>query len=485
MSENKISIIKNLFWKFAERILAQGVSLLVSIVLARLLLPEDYGAISMVTVFITIANVFVTSGIPSALVQKKDATKEDFSTVFYFNFIVSILIYLILFVAAPYIADFYDYPVLSPVLRFMGLRIIVASINSVQHSYVSRHMMFKKYFWSTFFGTLFSGVIGVGMAYTGFGVWALAAQYMINTCVDTIVLFFTVKWRPNLFFSWKITKELFKFGWKILFQGLSSTFTVQMKTLIVGKVYSSSDLGYYTKGQQFPQLVVTNINSSISSVMFPAMSNIQEDLYKVKELLRKSIRLSSYIIFPLLTGLGMVATPFVSLVLTDKWLPCVPYLQLFCVNQALTVGMVLRHQALTGIGRSDVFMHEHNIGFAVSILLLVLFFRRSVMAIAICDVVSQIAMFFIVMYTSKRFNLYSYKEQIMDLLPILLGCVIMSIPVYFIGLLPLLNFVMIFLQVLAGGITYLLYSIIFKVEEFETVFGLLKRAVNIMAKKGS
>lgn len=483
MGENKTSIIGNLFWKFAERILAQVVSLVVSVVLARLLLPEDYGAISMVTVFITIANVFVTAGIPSALVQKKDATKEDFSTVFYFNFILSIIIYLVLFVAAPFIAGFYNYPVLSPVLRLMGIRIIVASINSVQHSYVSRHMMFKKYFWSTLFGTLISGVIGVGMAYAGFGVWALAAQYMINTCVDTIVLFFTVKWRPTLFFSWKTTKELFKFGWKILFQGLASAFTVQMKNLIVGKVYSSSDLGYYTKGQQFPQLIVTNINSSISSVMFPAMSNIQEDLYKVKELLRKSVRLSSYIIFPLLTGLGMVATPFISLVLTDKWLPCVPYLRLFCVSQGLAVGMVLRHQALTGIGRSDAFMHEHNISFAFSILLLVLFYRRSVMAIAICDVVSQIAMFFIVMYTSKRFNLYGYKEQIVDLIPILLGCAVMAIPVYFIGLLPLSNVVMIFLQVLVGGITYLLYSKIFRVEEFEVVLDLLKRVMSVIAKK--
>ena len=200
MNENESLIIGNLFWKFAERILAQIISLIVSIVLARLLLPENYGAISMVIVFITIANVFVTAGIPSALVQKKDASLDDFSAVFYFNLVFSIFIYFILFISAPYIAKFYEYPNLSSVLRFMGIRIIIASINSVQHAYVSRHMMFKKYFWSTLFGTLLSGVLGVGMAYAGFGVWALAAQYIINTCVDTIILFFTVKCKSTLFF---------------------------------------------------------------------------------------------------------------------------------------------------------------------------------------------------------------------------------------------------------------------------------------------
>lgn len=475
MSENKSSVISNVIWKFAERILAQLVSLIVSIVLARILMPEDYGAISMVTIFITIANVFVISGLPTALIQKKDADDNDFSSVFYANFVISVVLYAIIFLAAPYIAVFFDMPILKNVMRVLGLRIIVASINSVQNAYVSRNMMFRKYFWSTIFGTVISCGIGLALAYTGFGVWALVAQYMSNTIIGTIVLFITLKWFPKRIFSLKKVLGMFKYSWKILFEGVAETFTVQLRSLIIGRVYTSSDLGCYTKAQQFPDLIITNVSNSVSSVMFPAMSNVQDDRQRVRDLMRRSIVLTSYVMFPVMAGLALVAEPFILVLLTDKWIECVPYLQIFCFTQATTIGMIPRHEGLKSIGRSDVFMWEHMISRIASLLLLMAVFKVSVMAIALSLVAGSIIMAITVGITSKRYNGYRFRDQLFDVLPPILACAVMAVPVYFVGLISLSPFIVLALQALTGFLTYLLISIVFKFEGYIYIRDLIKR----------
>lgn len=460
------SVTSNVLWKFAERVLAQAVSLIVSIVLARILLPDDYGAVAMVTVFITIANAFVTDGIPTALIQKKNADEMDFSSVFWFNILMSICLYAILFFTAPLIGNFYHMKILDPVIKVMGLKIIVAGINSVQHAYVSRHMMFRKYFWSTLFGTVLSGVIGIWMAYNNCGVWALVAQYMINTVVDTVVLFVTVNWRPRIMFSIKRVIQLVGFGWKILFESLSNTLFGQINNLIIGRVYTSSDLGYYTKSQQFPSGFVSSISAAIASVLLPAMANEQDDIERVKNLLRKSVRVSTYVVLPLLVGLGVTAKPFVCFLLTEKWVDCVPYLQIFCFTNALTIGMIPRHQALNGIGRSDVYMIEHIFARIVGLILLLAVFKISVMAIAISGIASTVILTFTVMYTSKRYNNYKYKEQIMDVVPSIIGCTIMGVPVYFVQFIGLSYFKTLIIQIVLGIIIYVIYSSIRKLEEF-------------------
>jgi len=236
----KKKVFSGLLWKFGERITAQLITLIVTIVLARLLSPDDYGAVAIAMVFITIANVFVSNGFGNALIQKKDADNLDFSSVFYFNIAVGIGFYIIIFFSSPYIARFYDMPVLSSGLRILGLRIIVASVNSIQQAYVSRHMLFKRFFWATLFGTLLSGIVGIFLAYHGFGVWALIAQYLTNTCTDTVVLWFTVRWRPELRCSWERTKKLFSYGWKLLVSGLIDTGYMQLRSLIIGKKYTAS-----------------------------------------------------------------------------------------------------------------------------------------------------------------------------------------------------------------------------------------------------
>ena len=466
-----------MIWKFAERIMAQGVSLLVSIILARVLMPDDYGAIAMVTVFITVANVFVTSGIPNALIQKKDADALDFSSVFYFNFGVSVCIYLALFLLAPTIASFYGVEILCPVVRVMGLRIIVASINSVQHAYVSRHMMFRKYFLSTLFGTVSSGVVGIIMANMGAGIWALVAQYMINTTADTIVLFITVRWRPTWAFSFKRVKGLLIFGWRILFEGVSDTLVGQLQNMIIGKVYTAGDLACYTKGQQFPAVIVSNSVSSIGAVLFPAMSNVQDQKEYVLQMLRKSAKMASYIIYPVLTGLAVVAPAFVNVVLTEKWIGAIPFLQMFCLLNAPSVAMIPRHQALNALGRSDVFMYEHMVSRAVSVVLLLFTYRISVWAILGGSFASTMVLMAIIAFTSKRYVGYSYLDQIRDIIPTLIGCAVMGIPVYFMRTLNLPHLVMLFVQAVTGAIIYILYSVVFKVPEFKTCWSLIKRLI--------
>lgn len=471
-------IVSNVLWKFGERILAQFVSLIVSIALARLLLPEEYGTIALVTVFIAFLDVFVNEGLPTALVQKEKTDNIDFSSVFYFNIALSLVLYVILYICAPLISNFYDNTSLTIIVRVMGLRVIIASINSVQHAYVSKNMMFRKYFWSTLFGTLVSGFLGILLAYNGAGVWALVAQYMSNTIIDTVFLWMTVRWRPDRVFSWNRVQILVSFGWKVLFEGLSETFSQQARSLIIGKVYSASDLAYYNKAQQFPQLFISNICTAISSVLLPAMSNNQTKDDYILTLLRKSIRLASFIIFPILTGLAIVAEPFVRFVLTEKWMECVPYLRIFCLTQGMTVGMITRHQALLSTGRSDIYMNEHiayRIFFLSSLLLI---YKRGVMAIAISVIVGTAFMAFTVMFTSKRYNAYKYMDQIMDLAPILIGCIIMAIPVGLINLLKLPDLWILIIQVAVGIVTYLLYCIAIKSEEFEACGVLVKNLLH-------
>ena len=349
-------VFSGLFWKFGERISAQLISLIVSIVLARLLSPDDYGAVALVMVFITIANVFVASGFGNALIQKKNADNLDFSSVFYLNIALGLVLYAVLFFASPAIASFYNMPVLSPALRVLGIRIVVASVNSVQQAYVSRHMLFKRFFWSTLFGTLVSGVVGITMAYHGFGVWALVAQYLTNTCTDTIVLWFTVKWRPIFRCSLERAKGLFSYGWKLLVSALLDTGYKQLRSLIIGKKYTSADLAYYNQGDKYPGLIVNNINTSISSVLFPAMSQFQDDRERVKQMTRRAIQISSYIMWPMMIGFAVVAEPFVSLVLTDKWLPCVPFIRIFCFTYGLYPIHTANLQAINALGRSDLFL---------------------------------------------------------------------------------------------------------------------------------
>ena len=273
--DNKV-VTLNFFWRFFERCGAQGVSFIVSIVLARLIAPEAYGMIALVTVFTTILQVFVDSGMANALIQKKDADDLDFSTVFYFNIVICILLYSVIFFAAPVIAKFYDQPELIAIVRVLCITVVISGVRNVQQAYVSRTMQFKRFFFSTTGGTIGAAVIGITMAYLGLGVWALVIQQIVNATIGTIILWITVKWRPKKMFSLQRLKVLFAFGWKLLVASLIDRVYNELRSLIIGKMYSSADLAYYNRGNQFPNIIVTNINTSIDSVLLPTMSAEQD-----------------------------------------------------------------------------------------------------------------------------------------------------------------------------------------------------------------
>ena len=470
----KNKVLSGLIWKFMERMSSQLVTFVVSIVLARLLDVASYGAIAIVNIFISLSNVFVVSGFSSSLIQKKDSDDLDFSSAFYFNIAFGVALYFVIYICAPVIASFYNLEILKDVLRFMGLNIIIVSANSVQQAYVSKHMLFKKFFISTFGATLVSGIEGIIAAYCGMGIWALALQYTLNTLLATIILWFTVKWRPKFIFSIKSVGRLFSYGWKLLLSSLLDTGANEIRSLIIGKMYTSTILAFYNKGKSFPSLVVTNIDSSIQSVLFPAISSVQDDKESVKAMTRRSIRVSSFIMFPLMVGLAFVARPFINLLLTEKWLGCVIYLQIYCFIYAFMPIHTSNLQAIKAMGRSDIYLKLEIIKKIIGISSLLISMRYGVLAIALSAVINTIISSFINAFPNKKLINYGYTEQVKDLLNGILPLSMMAVGVYLVGRLPVADFPLMIIQILVGVVLYIVVSFVSKNESFNYVLSILK-----------
>lgn len=467
-------VVTNLLWRFAERWGAQGVSFIVSIVLARLLMPADYGIIAIVTVITSILNVFIDSGMANALIQKKNADDLDFSSVFYFNICFCTLLYMILFVMAPFIANAYNLKKLTSVLRVLGLTIVVSGLKNVQMSYVSKTMQFKKFFFSTLGGTISAAIIGILMAYFGFGVWALVAQQLVNTILDTIILWITVKWRPKSFFSFNRLKGLLSFGWKMLVSNLLDTIYNNIRTLIIGVMYPSKDLGLYNKGKSFPWLIIENINSTINSVLLPTMSMAQDNTETLKAMTRRSIKISIYIISPLMMGLFFVAKPLISLLLTDKWLLCVPYMRIFCITYMLYPIQTANLNAILANGRSDIFLKLEILKKIIGITFLLISMKINVMAIAYSLVITTIISTIINALPNKKLLNYGYREQIRDILPALLLSLFMGGVVLLWTFMDMNNILILICQVITGAVIYVLGSNLLKLESYTYIIDTIR-----------
>lgn len=478
----KENVFTNLIWRFAERCGAQGVSFIVSIILARILAPEDYGLIALVTVFTTILNVFVDSGMANALIQKKDADDVDFSSVFYFNFAVCILLYGIMYIASPWIAAFYQKPELTSIVRVLSLTLVISGIKNVQQAYVSRNMLFKNFFYSTLGGTIFSAILGIVLAYKGFGVWALVVQQLANTCMDTAILWITVKWRPKFVFSWTRLKGLLSFGWKLLVSSLLDTVYNNLRQLIIGKMYTSSDLAYYNKGKQFPNMIVTNINSSIDSILLPTMSKVQDSQQQVKNMTRRAIKTSTYIMAPLMMGLAFTAPSVVELILTDKWLPCVPYMRIFCITFMFYPIHSANLNAIKAMGRSDLFLKLEIAKKVVGLGLLFSTMWFGVMVMAYSLLVSSLLNQVINTWPNRKLLNYGYMEQLKDILPGILLAVVMGIGISFVELLNLSTICTLIIQIVLGAGIYIAGSAILKLESFLYLGNIVK---SLMSKKSN
>ena len=471
---SKENIIKNLYWRLLEGFGSQGVSFVVSIILARLLEPSVYGKIAIVMVFTSLMQVVVDSGLGNALIQKKDADNLDFSSVFYCNIFFCLLLYAILFIAAPFIADFYKMPDLIQVLRVLSLTIVISGLRNVQQAYVSKHMLFKKFFFATLGGTIGGAVIGIFMAYRGYGVWALVTHILFNSAFDTGILWVTVKWRPKRLFSLERLKGLFSYGWKLLVSKLLDTFYEDTRSLIIGKFYSVADLAFYNRGKQFPQLAVSNINTAIESVLFPSMSMEQDNLVRVRSMTSRAVRISSYFIMPMMAGLVACAEPIVNLILTPKWAPCIPYMRIFCIGLAIVPASLANLNAIKAMGRSDIYLKLEIIRKVINSLILLVFMWYGVIAIAFSYLINCIMNLAINAFPNKRMLNYGYMDQIKDLIPAVLLSTFMGTLVYFITFFHMSDWLTLLIQILVGGGIYLVGSLFFKIESFKYIMTIAK-----------
>lgn len=479
MDSSKQKVAGGLFWSYGERIMAQLVSLIVSIVLARLLDPENYGVISIVMIFITLCDAIVTGGFGNAIVQKKDADELDVNTMLICSMVTSAILYVVLFFSAPFIARFYQMDIIRPILRVLGLRLLISGVNSIQRAWIQKRMLFKRFFISTSFGTVISAVVGISMAYMGAGAWALVGQYLTNSFIDTVVLFVTNDWRPKLQFSFERAKQMLSYGWKVLLTTVVYTIEGDLRSLIVGKQFGSADLAYYDQGKKFPNLLVSNINTSISNVMFPVLSKNQDNIERMKAICRRSIKTSTYLLAPLLLGLIAVSNEFVRVILSEKWIPCVPFLQILTLVYLVRPLTTTDQQAIMSMGRSDLtlrIMIIVNITDVV-LLLIAVFAMKSVIMIAVGALLTEVVSMSLFMKYVKKCIGYTYLEQLLDITPSLLLAISMGVLVYFVGKININVVVVLILQIVTGAGYYLVMSCVLHFEPFLYLIRMLKEKI--------
>lgn len=469
------STTTNLIWKFSERLSSQLVSFIVSIIIARILSPSDYGLIAMTMIFINLSYILIDGGFSSALIQKKEADKLDFSTIFWFSIIFATVLYLLIYVSAPYITSFYgsQYMQLTPILRVLGIIIIIHSVNSIQTAYISRKMLFKNFFWGTFIGTIISAIVGIYMAHSGYGVWSLVGQLLTSACTNTLTLYLITKKLPCIAFSYKRLKSMLNYGFKIFSANILTTIFLDIRTFLIGILYSSAELAFFERGRHYPLLIGSNINTSIGAVLFPKMSRQQDDPIAIKSTTRKSIRFSAFIMSPLMLGLAATAEPLVRLLLTDKWLPCVPYLQLFCIIYLFQPIHTANIQAIKALGRSDIYLKLELIKKIIEIVMLLMVMWISVKAIAINMAILTTLFTLVNSWPNIKILNYSLKEQFQDIIPAIGMSVIVFICTYPAIYMPYNDISILTIQIIIGVTTYLTLSKLTHNKEYKYINNLL------------
>ena len=456
---------KGLFWSSVERFSNQGVQFVFSIILARLLSPSDYGIIAMVTIFFAVAQSFVDSGFSNALIRKTDRVEEDLSTCFYFNIGVGIIAYIVLFLIAPLVASFYNQPILSPIIRITGLGVVLNSLCVVQQALFTIKIDFKSQAKVTLSATIISGIVGVIFAYQGYGVWALVWQGVVMASARMALLWLMSKWRPTTGFSKSSFNYLFGYGSKLLASGLLDTIYNNIYPIVIGKFYTPAQLGNYSRALSFAQLPSSNITSILQRVTFPVLSTIQDDIPRLQANYRRLLKLSAFIVFPLMTGLAAVAFPMIRIILTPKWEGCSLYLQIICFALMLYPIHAINLNLLQVKGRSDLFLRLEVIKKIVGVCIMCITIPLGITAMCIGMVASSlIALFINTFYTGKLIDI-GYLKQMRDLLPIFINSLLMG-GVVFITIQFIMNdFFKLMVGGIIGGLYYLLSSYIFTRDE--------------------
>ncbi len=476
MAENLVhTTVHGFFWSFSERIGQQSIQFVIQIILARLLLPEQYGLIAMITIFMVVAQSFIDSGFGSALIQKQGASYLDECSIFYFNIALGFVAAALLFLAAPWIASFYNTPVLVPLTQALSLNLIINAFGIIQTTLLTKKINFKSQMKVNLAATIVSGCIGVIMAYSGFGVWSLVGLSLSSNLIRTVLLWVFMSWRPSLLFSFNSLRAMFSFGSKLLFSGLLESVYQNLIPMVIGKLFSAADLGYYSRAYSLQQYPSVNIAYPVGRVTFPVFSSVQEDKPRLKRGLRKALASLVMINFPLMIGLAVVAKPLVHLLLTDKWLPCVPYLQLLCVVGLLYPLHVINLNVLKAQGRSDLFFRLEVIKKILGVVLLACTFHWGISMMIVGQIVGSIIAYFLNSYYTWKLLDYSVIEQCRDFFHSLILSIVMAAGVYMINFLSISQqSLLLIVQIATGIILYALLCQLTKLPSFVESLEMIK-----------
>lgn len=480
VKDSKWQAFSSVVWKFMERVCAQGISVIVAIVLARLLSPDEYSVVSIVAIFFSFANILISGGLNTALIQKKDADEEDYSSVLLLSIAIAVALYTLLFALAPAISRLYSQELLIPIIRVMALSLPIYAVKSVYCAYISATMQFRKFFWATLGGTLASAVVGISMALNGFGAWALVCQQVSNTLIDTVILVISTKLRLPFKVSASKLAKLYSYGWKILASSFLGTLYNEAIPLIIGVKFSTTNLSYYTKGKSFPLAISGTTTSTLSAVLFPVLAKQQDDKARLVHYTRRFMQLASFVVFPVMLGFFAVADQFVVLLLTEKWLPAAYYIRVFCVVYMFDVVHYGNCETIKAMGRSDVYLimevikktsYFAVIGFFV-------YFGQRPQTLAWASIVCTAVAVVVNSIPNRTIIGYSYRQQAEDLLPNLLQAAAMCSCVLLIGRLRMNTLLLIVLQVLGGAAVYVLLSIVTHNQNFRYLLEQIKNRRN-------
>ena len=471
------NVIKNSLWSLSERILAQVVSFVISVILARLLLPNDYGVVALIQIFINLISLIFDKGLTSALNQKKHPDKEDYYSVITFGLIVSLALYAFLCYFAPIISNYfskYDATLLTSLIRVMGISIPISAINVVEKSFISKRMLFKKFFWATFSGTVISGVVGILMAYKGFGAFSLVAQRLINLSIDTIILAFVIK-RPILaMVDFLRIKSMLKYGWKVIASSILTTLTDSLRSSVIAKTFSPDDLAHYNKGESLPKIIMGTIDVSVANVLFVTMSDSQDDLVHLKKIVRKFVKLASYVIFPMLIGLFSISDSLVPILFGSQWIPTIPYLKIFCIIYLTYPLQDAALLSIRAIKKSGVTLIMDIVSQIVIVSLLFALVPLGPLYITIGYMVGIFVTVIIGMIMMRKYINYKFYELLFDLLKNIIITGLMFVSVYFLKYIPINKGIVMITQVIVGILSYLVFSKIFKSNEFTYLLSFVK-----------
>lgn len=471
---SRSSIVNSLVWKFLERIFSQGMNLFVQIILARLLLPKDFGSLALIVAITNYAAIFVQSGLATTIVQRKNLHKGDVSTLLTSSLVVAGALYVSIYVLSPWISSIYKLPELVWPLRILALVLFLNGYNSVQTALLQREMKFKALFWRSMLAVPISGTVGIVMAYTGFGLWALVAQNIINMAVTVIVMYIGSDYPLKFGFNWTRARNLYSFGGKILLTSLVTGFGDTFRTLLIGKKYDANELAYYNKGNAYSNYITQIVNATLQSVMLPAFAKNQDDIEVIRSYMRKSLGVTAFVMFPILFGVIATAKPLVLLFLTAKWAPAIPFLMIYCFLRLPSSLTVLDKQVFYALGKSHIGLY-YEIGLLIAnIAILLLTMEFSVMAMAVGITVVEYIGCVVIYFVADRVYHYRLSDRIKDIWKPLLNSMLMFFAMKSIDILNLSDLSVLLLQLCVGLICYILGAIILRDENIKYLISVVK-----------